>query len=264
VPWWSSGVIPNIRRVEQPAEVVNTPGGVGASLTSAGAIVVGRVEDSCLAMEGAADLVQGAAPLVVDPAGSPQRAVAQKEMATAMLSQSGPLDKLAATREMEKSTLADARKIKLQVSTIRASTIQVGTPPNTARPTTPRNMSPVRMEFGLSQEAPMTVVSTPTNNMAADKLVMDKATRRAVERNLDSLVATPQKGPNMPKDTGKSPIDTCTSNLNSIGISLGSTPKSIKISYNALKHIKIDKIKVQPKAGMTGSGEVNPFSLSDG
>ena len=50
---------------------------------------------------------------------------AQKEMATAMLSQSGPLDKLAATREMEeKSTLADARKIKPQVSTIRASTIQ--------------------------------------------------------------------------------------------------------------------------------------------
>jgi len=45
--------------VEQPAEVVNTPVGVGASLTSAGAIVVGRVEDSCLAMEGAADLVQG-------------------------------------------------------------------------------------------------------------------------------------------------------------------------------------------------------------
>ena len=144
----------------------------------------------------------------------------------------------------------------------------------------------------------MTVVSTPTNNMsgndqssneigsvfidgkrqsawanysysangisAADKLVMDKATRRAVERNLDSLVATPQKGPNMPKDTGKSPIDTCTSNLNSIGISMGSTPKTIKVSYNALKHIKIDKIKVQPKAGTAGSGEVNPFSLSDG
>jgi len=110
--------------VEQPAEVVNTPVGVGASLTSAGAIVVGRVGDSCLAMEGAADLVQEAAPLVVDPAGSPQRAVAQKEMATAMLSQSGPLDKLAATREMEeKSTLADARKIKPQVSTIGASTI---------------------------------------------------------------------------------------------------------------------------------------------
>jgi len=111
--------------VEQPAEVVNTPVGVGASLTSVGAIVLGRVGDSCLAMEGAADLVQGAAPLVVDPAGSPQRAVAQNEMATAMLSQSGPLDKLAATREMEeKSTLADAWKIKPQVSTIRASTIQ--------------------------------------------------------------------------------------------------------------------------------------------
>jgi len=78
----------------------------------------------------------------------------------------------------------------------------VGTPPNTARPTTQRNMSPVRMEFGQSQEAPMTVVSTPTNNMSADKLVMDKATRRAVERNLDSLVATPQKGPNTPKNTG--------------------------------------------------------------
>ena len=101
----------------------------------------------------------------------------------------------------------------------------VGTPPNTARPTTQRNMSPVRMEFGQSQEAPMTVVSTSTNNMsgndqssneigsvfidgkrqsawanysysangisAADKLVMDKATRRAAERNLDSSVATP-------------------------------------------------------------------------
>ena len=144
----------------------------------------------------------------------------------------------------------------------------------------------------------MTVVSTSTNNMsgndqssneigsvfidgkrqsawanysysangisAADKLVMDKATRRAAERKLDSSVATPQKGPNKPKNTGKSPIDTCTSNLNSIGISMGSTPKTIKVSYNALKHIKIDKIKVQPKAGTAGSGEVNPFSLSDG
>ena len=93
---------------------------------------------------------------------------------------------------------------------------------------------------------------------------MDKATRRAAERNLDSSVATPQKGPNTPKNTGKSPIDTCTSNLNSIGISMGSTPKTIKVSYNALKHIKIDKIKVQPKAGRTSTGEVNPFSLSDG
>ena len=139
----------------------------------------------------------------------------------------------------------------------------------------------------------MTVVSTPSNNMAgndqssdeigsvfidgkcrsawanysysaADELVMDKATRRAAERILDSSVATPQKGPNKPKNTGKLPIDTCTSNLNSIGISMGSTPKTIKVSYNALKHIKIDKIKVQPKAGTAGSGEVNPFSLSDG
>jgi len=154
------------------------------------------------------------------------------------------------------------------------------------------------MEFGQSQEAPMTVVSTPSNNMAgndqssdeigsvfidgkrrstrtnysysadgisaADELVMDKATRRAAERILDSSVATPQKGPNKPKNTGKSPIDTCTSNLNSIGISMGSTPKTIKVFYNALKHIEIDKIKVQPKAGRAGSGEVNPFSLSDG
>ena len=144
----------------------------------------------------------------------------------------------------------------------------------------------------------MTVVSTPTNNMsgndqssneigsvfidgkrqsaranysysadgisAADELVMDKATRRAAKRNLDSSVATPQKGLNTPKNAGKSPFDTCTSNLNSIGISMGSTPKTIKVSYNALKHIKIDKIKVQPKTGRTGTSEVNPFSLSDG
>ena len=76
-------------------------------------------------MLGAADLAQVAAPLVADPAGSPQRAAAQKEMATAMLSQSGRLDKLAATGEMEeKSTSADARKSMPQVSTIRASTIQ--------------------------------------------------------------------------------------------------------------------------------------------
>ena len=75
-------------------------------------------------MERAADLAQGAAPLVADPAGSPQRGAAQKKMATAMLSQSGPLDKLAATREMEeKLTSADARKSKPQVSTIGASTI---------------------------------------------------------------------------------------------------------------------------------------------
>ena len=45
---------------------------------------------------------------------------------------------------------------------------------------------------------------------------------------------------------------------------MGSTPKTIKVSYNALKHIEIDKIKVQPKASRAGSGEVNPFSLSDG
>ena len=45
---------------------------------------------------------------------------------------------------------------------------------------------------------------------------------------------------------------------------MGSTPKTIKVSYNALKHIEIDKIKVQPKVGRTGTGEVNPFSLSDG
>ena len=45
---------------------------------------------------------------------------------------------------------------------------------------------------------------------------------------------------------------------------MGSTPKTIKVSYNALKHIEIDKIKVQPKAGRTSTGEVNPFSLSDG
>ena len=70
--------------------------------------------------------------------------------------------------------------------------------------------------------------------------------------------------PNTPKNAGKSPFDTCTSNLNSIGISMGSTPKSFKIFYNVLKHIEIDKIKVQPKAGTTGSGEANPFSLSDG
>ena len=70
--------------------------------------------------------------------------------------------------------------------------------------------------------------------------------------------------PNTPKNAGKSLFDTCTSNLNSIGIFMGSTPKTIKVSYNALKHIKIDKIKVQPKAGTAGSGEVNPFSLSDG
>ena len=70
--------------------------------------------------------------------------------------------------------------------------------------------------------------------------------------------------PNTPKNVGKSPFDTCTSNLNSIGISMGSTPKTIKVSYNALKHIEIDKIKVQPKTGRTGTSEVNPFSLSDG
>ena len=45
---------------------------------------------------------------------------------------------------------------------------------------------------------------------------------------------------------------------------MGSTPKTIKVSYNALKHIEIDKIKVQPKTGRTSTGEVNPFSLSDG
>jgi len=92
------------------------------------------------------------------------------------------------------------------------------------------------MEFGQSQEAPMTVVSTPSNNMAgndqssdeigsvfidgkrrstrtnysysadgisaADELVMDKATRRAAQKNLDSSMATPQKGPNTPKNIG--------------------------------------------------------------
>jgi hypothetical protein len=93
------------------------------------------VSESRDGMLGAADLAQVAAPLVADPAGSPQRAAAQKEMATAMLYQSGRLDKLAASREMEKSTSTDARKRKPQVSTIRASTIQVGTPLNTAGPT---------------------------------------------------------------------------------------------------------------------------------
>ena len=70
--------------------------------------------------------------------------------------------------------------------------------------------------------------------------------------------------PNTPKNAGKSPFDTCTSKLNSIGISMGSTAKTIKVSYDALKHTEIDKIKVQPKAGRTSTGEVNPFSLSDG
>jgi hypothetical protein len=37
-----------------------------------------------------------------------------------------------------------------------------------------KGMSPVRMEFGQSQEAPMTVVSTPSNNMAGNDQSSDE------------------------------------------------------------------------------------------
>jgi hypothetical protein len=57
-------------------------------------------------------------------------------------------------------------------------------------------------------------------------------------------------------------MESCVANLNSIGIFLGTCSNSIKVPYNALKHIQIDREKVQPKAG-SAVCELNPFDVSD-
>ena len=114
---------------------------------------------------------------------------------------------------------------------------------------------------------------TADGTPAADEYVLDKAKRRAAIRNLDSYIAASLRGSNIASSPGNpsfiSPIDiqkdTCIANLNSIGISLGSTSKAINVSYNALKRIKVDRVTVQPNLKGTGRAlfDFNPFELSD-
>ena len=106
----------------------------------------------------------------------------------------------------------------------------------------------------------MTVVSTPSNNMAGNDQSSDEigsvfidGKRRSMRTNFSYSADGISAADELVMDKGTRR-----------GISMGSTPKTIKVSYNALKHIEIDKIEVQPKAGRTSTGEVNPFSLSDG
>ena len=42
-------------------------------------------------------------------------------------------------------------------------------------------------------------------------------------------------------------MDSCNAKLNYIGISMGTSSKEISVSFNALKLIKVDRVKVQPK-----------------
>jgi len=99
---------------------------------------------------------------------------------------------------------------------------------------------------------------TPTNSIAADELVLDKAKRRAAIRNLDNPAGTYPPG----NIYLKLPMDNSVAKLKSIGISMGSSSKEIIVSSNALKRIEVDKVKVQPK-NKRADTDLNPFDLSD-
>ena len=96
----------------------------------------------------------------------------------------------------------------------------------------------------------------------ADELVLEKAMRHAASRNLDGPEMSSAPSKHTPQPALKLPLETCSANLKTIGISMGSSSKTITVSYNALKRIEVDKDTVQARDGRT-SNDVNPFELSD-